>query len=160
KLVYLGLMKLSDSRPVVLMYVSSAMVTCAIGCVVLAVRRARGQTYMLDRVDRCGSLVESVQQLPLGVPDLPHHVGGPCLILLALAVSVRRTTDSRQVVLIGAITTLLPLCGGLGMGVAPGLFVGLLGIGVIYFRPGGDPHDRTFAAWSFAVGLIASYAWS
>jgi hypothetical protein len=160
KLVYFGAVKISGYQPIVLMYVSAALLAFGTGCVSIALRRARGRMHLLDAALILAALSLSQYHNLLWAFQIYVTMSGALVLLaIAMAINVHRTTDRRQIVLIGAITTLLPFFGGLGMGIAPGLFLWLLGIGLIYFVRGVDRNDRTFAAWSFAAGLIAVGAW-
>ena len=160
KLVYFGLMKASGQQPAVLMYLSATLLTCSTSVVILALRRARGQTYALDTVLILTALSLSQYQNLLWAFQIYLTMSASLVLLvIALAIGTGGTKVLSQIILIGVIATLLPFCGGLGMGLAPGLFVWLIVNGLVYSVLGVEPHRRTFATWSCALGLIACGVW-
>ena len=161
KLVYFGVMKVSGYQPTVLMYISAVCLALGAGCVIAALRRARGRMHLLDAVLIFAALAFSQYYNLLWAFQIwVTLTGALVLVAIALAVNIRSSADRRPIMLTGAVAALLPFFGGPGMGMAPGFFLWLLGTGLTYLVSGVDRQDRTFAACSLASGVIAAGAWS
>lgn len=163
KLIYFGLMKLTDAQPLFIMYFDAALLTVAAAAVLLALRRVRGKMVWTDAVIPVTILAFSQYENMLWAFQL-GFILSQVLTLLALAALLYATDRGRRrsIVALGLVTALLPLCGGQGMSMAPAFIAWLLGFGLLRcLRP--DPLPRGMGRGpgplALLCGLLAGAAW-
>ncbi len=160
KLVYFGFMKASGYQSIGIMYFSVILLTFGIGCVLMSVRRTRGRMIWIDASLILAALAFSQYENLLWAFQLPFTMAATLVLLaIAAAVGTRHNRDQRILFLMGGIGAILPYFGGQGMGMAPGIFVWLLAVGVIYLVRGKTREERVFAATSLGCGIAAAAAW-
>jgi hypothetical protein len=160
KLVYFGVMKLSGYHPAVLMSLNVAFLTFGALCVIVALRRTLGRHHVLDALVVLAALAFSQYHNILWAFQIFNTISAG-LVLLAIAVATRieRNTDRGHLMVLGAIAALLPVCGGTGMGMAPGFVLWLLAVGLVHLARGADRADRSFGACALGSGVVAGAAW-
>jgi len=160
KLIYIGIMKASRYQPLAVVYLNPFFLIFGILCIIFALRSARGRMRWMDAAVIFAVLAFSQYENLLWAFQLTLILSASLiLIIIAAATAIRDRTDRLMILVIGAATALLPFCGGQGMSTAPGFFLWLLGVGLIYLIRGKDRADRRFAIYSLASGAVAAAAW-
>lgn len=158
KLVYLGLMKISDVQPAFVMYVDVALLTLMATALLMTLRRARGKLVLTDVAIPLSLLAFSQYEDVLWAFQLTY-VLSQTLVLLAWIAALRVSERGGQwwLAAVGIVTAMLPQCAGQGMSMAPAFIAWLLGIAILRLRrpaAGGRLLGAAAGLWGLAAGAV------